>query len=508
MWRQIELVVVQSRGVGLSPPNTSTIGTGGVPTTLQPPSKEKRSLGTFFSSSANKDDPVRPVTAPAFTGSTISTGEPLALTMTQGTAYTGTTASYTSTTASFTSGTESTSSFSESFAGDRAAGTRGRSGDATPLATGAQTPIAAGTGGGITNMTSPSSASLPTSEGDASSTHGGAPTNAQRPASGSKSNANPGTKREEERRREKEAKEREKERERKEKERREKERERERERKRLPGFFAEVVLDSEIAGRTTVRKPPSLPTNSGPSSRSGMSTPIPSQAQTLGASATAASAAGPEWFESFLFPDLPSFGNLKVAVWKIERSKDGEKEKDKTKGPASPTTLNTVTGNGSTISGLTSTTIQSGKSSGTAKSATSIGPNGKGVGGPTIYGGAKGTQFLGCVEISVPNFRRGEWVEGWWPVYCHANSLGGESKGESHLRLFLFFSPLAVLMIPWGGYAGFPSGYESGNTTPSGIAGLNIGSGAVGIGGMSGVGGAGGAMVQVGELKLKIKVDE
>jgi hypothetical protein len=35
-----------------------------------------------------------------------------------------------------------------------------------------------------------------------------------------------------------------------------------------------------------------------------------------------------------------------------------------------------------------------------------------------------------------------------------------------------------------------------------------MGMGAMGLGGMSGIGGAAGALVQVGEMKLKIKVDE
>jgi hypothetical protein len=42
----------------------------------------------------------------------------------------------------------------------------------------------------------------------------------------------------------------------------------------------------------------------------------------------------------------------------------------------------------------------------------------------------------------------------------------------------------------------------------AGIGALGIGTGAMGMGGMSGVGGVAGAMIQVGELKLKIKVDE
>lgn len=41
-----------------------------------------------------------------------------------------------------------------------------------------------------------------------------------------------------------------------------------------------------------------------------------------------------------------------------------------------------------------------------------------------------------------------------------------------------------------------------------GISALGMGMGAMGMGGMSGVGGVAGAMIQVGELKLKIKVDE
>jgi len=108
-------------------------------------------------------------------------------------------------------------------------------------------------------------------------------------------------------------------------------------------------------------------------------------------------------------------------------------------------------------------------------------------GGVTAFGGAKGAVFLGCVEIALPNFRRGEWVEGWWPVYHHANQMTG--AGAS-------------------GAGGASATTHGPGQAPGNFSGLGMGAAAMGLGGLSGVGGVAGALVQVGEMRLKIKVDE
>ncbi|KAG8822095.1 hypothetical protein FRC17_009654 [Serendipita sp. 399] len=209
-----------------------------------------------------------------------------------------------------------------------------------------------------------------------------------------------------------------------------------------------------------------------------------------------------EWFESFMFGDLPSFGNMQIMLWKAgpEATKEKEKEKEKEKKEERPRSSKGVAvaaagdgigsagtmvasglgaGDGSTtMSGTavgTGTTSSGGGGVGESASGATTTANG-GVGasnGPlSSFGGAKGTVFVGCVEVSLPNFRRGEWVEGWWPVYAHANAMGGNS-----------LSTLSSL-------------------------GLGMGAMGMGMGGMSGVGGVTGALVQIGEIKLKIKVDE
>ncbi|PVF96880.1 hypothetical protein CPB86DRAFT_816006 [Serendipita vermifera] len=284
-------------------------------------------------------------------------------------------------------------------------------------------------------------------------------------------------------RKEKERKEREKREREREKEREKKEKEREKERRKAlhsqPGLFAEILLDGEVCGRTTIRKPP-LPSLNTSALHADHGSPE----------------AGPEWFEQFLFGDLPSFGNMIIALWRLPEAGKKEKEGDGEKRPRSAGTGSA--GATSIIGGTTSTGSGGGVGSTTSSShhnlstVSSIGVSsthsnisnltdgttnaGRGRSNPygvigNTFGAAKGAVFVGCVEISLPHFSRGEWVEGFWPVYAHANTMGG------------------------GNGAG-------------GIGSLGMGVGTMGLGGMSGIGGVAGALVQVGEMKLRIKVDE
>ncbi|KIM25130.1 hypothetical protein M408DRAFT_17412 [Serendipita vermifera MAFF 305830] len=299
-----------------------------------------------------------------------------------------------------------------------------------------------------------------------------------------------GTSKEREKARERERKEREKLQREKEKREKEKEKERrEREKKEMKrlaaharhGFFAEIVLDGEVCGRTTVKRAP-IPA---PTSASKPSTPTPGGGVSAGADLPS-----PEWFESFLFGDLPSFGNLLVMLWRAPEKKEKEKEDRprSSKGlnstaAGTTTTLNGVDSVSGGIGNASSMTIAPTASIGAGSLASSnYGVNGSGPGGSsgiTAFGGARGAVFLGCVEIALANFRRGEWVEGWWPVYHHANQMSG----------------------------GASSSATPGNAAGS-FSGLGMGAAAMGLGGMSGVGGVAGALVQIGEMKLKIKVDE
>ncbi|KAG8806777.1 hypothetical protein FRC18_005905 [Serendipita sp. 400] len=265
-----------------------------------------------------------------------------------------------------------------------------------------------------------------------------------------------------------------------EKERKEREKKERKERERLgglPGLFCEVVLDGEVCGRSTIKKAvPSATSSSGGSgggpAANSMVTLVGS-ARPGSAGATSASVGahghghghaggggggingsiipGPrgegvtaEWFESFLFGDLPSFGNMQIMLWKAtpEATKEKEKEKEKEKKEERPrsskgttTTLSSNdngTTSGTTSGGVTtvvgSTTSVGDSTSAAAAAAAATGGGVAGAGPPSSAGGAKGTVFVGCVEVSLPNFRRGEWVEGWWPVYAHANAMGGNSQ--------------------------------------------------------------------------------
>lgn len=250
-----------------------------------------------------------------------------------------------------------------------------------------------------------------------------------------------------------------KEREKEEKARKEREKKEKKERERvaaLPGLFAEVVLHGEVCGRTTVRK--AFPTLSPSSpSLSGLNGGL--------------GGVGAEWFENMLFADLPSFENMLVMLWRAvpegsssKRDKEKEsKEKDEGRPRSSKGTDTASMSLNPTSSTTTAGTTSGGISSAGAASNLTTGTGIK-----------KNSVFVGCVEISLPNFRRGEWVEGWWPLYANANAMG------------------AV-----GGASGM-----------SAMSALGMGIGGMGIGGMSGVGGVAGALVQVGEMKLKIKVDE
>ncbi|CAG8670670.1 16366_t:CDS:2, partial [Acaulospora colombiana] len=261
---------------------------------------------------------------------------------------------------------------------------------------------------------------------------------------------------------------------------------REKERKEKERKEREKREHGEVCGRTTIRKPP---------------------APTLSSSLYAdhgSPEAGPEWFEQFLFGDLPSFGNMIIALWRLpeggkkdkERDGDGEK-RPRSAGTGSAGTTSIIGGttsagsggaigstnssshhNLSTVSSIGVSSTHSGVSNltdGTTNAARG-GSNSYGVIGNS-FGAAKGATFVGCVEISLPHFSRGEWVEGFWPVYAHANTMTSGNAGS----------------MP--GLAG-------------GIGTLGMGVGAMGLGGMSGIGGVAGALVQVGEMKLKIKVDE
>lgn len=44
-------------------------------------------------------------------------------------------------------------------------------------------------------------------------------------------------------------------------------------------------------------------------------------------------------------------------------------------------------------------------------------------------------QLLGTVQINLGNFRRGELVEGWFPVISMSQSVGGMQVGELRLRM-------------------------------------------------------------------------
>ena len=96
-------------------------------------------------------------------------------------------------------------------------------------------------------------------------------------------------------------------------------------------LFCEIALDNVVSGRTTVK----YRTNA------------------------------PDWFESFMFRDLPGFGSMHINVWRDRKL---------------------------------------------------FGPN-----------------LIGSVEISLANFRRGEFVEGWWPVFSPTGN--GTQVGEVKLRM-------------------------------------------------------------------------
>ncbi|EJD47784.1 Rho GTPase activation protein [Auricularia subglabra TFB-10046 SS5] len=101
----------------------------------------------------------------------------------------------------------------------------------------------------------------------------------------------------------------------------------------------------------------------------------------------------PFWHESFTFGDLPPFGALFVNIWREKRS------------------LAAAIGVGSPqlpSSGLG------------AAPATNVG------GSAAIFGG---------VEIALANFRRGEWVEGWFPVLLGGAAANGIQVGEIKMKV-------------------------------------------------------------------------
>ena len=217
-----------------------------------------------------------------------------------------------------------------------------------------------------------------------------------------------------------------KEREKEEKARKEREKREKKERERvaaLPGLFAEVVLHGEVCGRTTVRK-------AVPSTNTGTSSSNNNAALNGGLGGV-----GAEWFENMLFPDLPSFENMLVMLWratpdnggsnsKREKEKEG-KEKDDGR-PRSSKGTETSSALSPTMTSSTTTTLASGS---TSTGTSNARPGSSSAGGVV----KKNSVFVGCVEISLPNFRRGEWVEGWWPLYANANAMGavGGASGTS-----------------------------------------------------------------------------
>jgi hypothetical protein len=445
MWRQIEMVVVQSRFKAplhsSSPSSSSNVLSS---STSNGNMKEKKSIGGLFSKDKDKDSNLldtgnngRQGTASNSTGTNKAPGG-----LTADLIPLGLTNSHTpSVVTSFISASTTTTSTNASTA----------SGAATPLpivgVDGSGTPV-----GTTMSLRSYSTSSLsPTSDGEPSShtSHSqGNNNNATTSTTSRDAKAQAKEKEKERERREKE-----KEKERKEKEKKEKEKEKAKKKKMPipPALFAEVVLDGEVCGRTTVKRPnlfssSVLPTSSSSSSARPSTAPSPSTGTGLGSSSTAGGGsampnAGPEWFENFLFGDLPSFGNMFVSVWKApEKTKEDKDKSSSSTSPGNNAGSTTTIGsnlNGSVVSGLThsitaTTTTTTTGSATSGRSAT--GGRGAGVG---LFGGAKGTQFLGCVEISIPNFRRGEWVEGWWPVYAHANAGAGSGNKDGGLSFRL-----------------------------------------------------------------------
>jgi hypothetical protein len=433
MWRQIEMVVVQSRFnsplLSSSNPLSTSTSTGNM--------KEKKSGGLFSKDKDKEKDSTlldtgntsRPGTATNAGGTNKTTAG-----LTADLIPLGLTNSHTPsvvTTASFTSAsTTATSTGSTGSGGETPMPIVGVDGSGAPMA--ATMSI---------KSYSTSSSSLPTSDGEPSSqaSHNNATTSRDAKAQAK------------EKEKERERRDREKEKERREKEKEKKEKEKEKAKKKkmplLPALFAEVVLDGEVCGRTTVKRASPFSFSSSAPSSSSSPSARPSTApsstgmgigSSSGTTTNAMANAGPEWFENFLFGDLPSFGNMFVSIWRApEKTKGEEKDKRPSSSSGNNAGLTSTVGsnlNGSVVSGLThsitTTTTMTGSTtsgkSGKGATTTTAG-GGRGVG---LVGGAKGTQFLGCVEISIPNFRRGEWVEGWWPVYAHANAGAGSGNKD------------------------------------------------------------------------------
>ncbi|KAG9007982.1 hypothetical protein FRB93_007001 [Tulasnella sp. JGI-2019a] len=163
--------------------------------------------------------------------------------------------------------------------------------------------------------------------------------------------------------------------------------------------FCEVHLDSALAGRTTSKRVPLVTTSLGASVDSSV-----------------------VWNETIQWEGLPAHNTLEVYVWR-NRSKSDKN---------SFTSLST-----SQLSG-TGASLKSSMSSGVAM----------------ISGAAKKKDreptLVGTVTIMLPNFRRGEQVEGWWavipPAVVHSHGFG--CCGAAELRIKITYDEDFVLPSP------------------------------------------------------------
>lgn len=130
--------------------------------------------------------------------------------------------------------------------------------------------------------------------------------------------------------------------------------------------FCEIFIDNVLAGRTTAK---------------AAATTLKYQSSSSSPFDTAV-----VWHERFQWPDLPQHHILRVNVWKIR----SEREKHTaTTSSSGKDRLKTVS---SSISG--SVALISGTGGVNKKEREPI--------------------LIGKIDIVLPNFRKGEWVEGWW----------------------------------------------------------------------------------------------
>lgn len=147
-------------------------------------------------------------------------------------------------------------------------------------------------------------------------------------------------------------------------------------------IFCEIFIDSILAGRTTAKTAAATFAYQSASNS-------PFDATVL-------------WHEQFRWPDLPYHNILRINVWKTRS------EKEKHSGHA-----NTASSSGKD---RLKSSVSSSISGGVALISATTGGNKK----------EREPVLVGKIDIILPNFRRGEWVEGWWATAGPSSSPIGD----------------------------------------------------------------------------------